>query len=67
MCGLCRDPWQPWIHKQYIQLACDFERHAELCQCPQCRSLYEVFPEDQAPPNELTEDEARARFPGALA
>ena len=29
-------------------------------------SLYEVFPEDKAPPKELTVDEARERFPGAL-
>jgi hypothetical protein len=66
MCDLCRDSWAPWIHERYIQLARDFDRHAELCQCPQCGSLYEVFPEDKAPPKELTVDEARERFPGAL-
>jgi len=66
MCDLCRDSWQPWIHKQYIELARDFERHAELCECPQCGSLYEVFPEDKAPPKEITKEEGRKRFPGAL-
>jgi hypothetical protein len=66
MCGLCQDSWAPWIHEQYIHLARDFERHVELCQCPVCESLYEVFPEDKAAPRELTTEEARARFPGAL-
>jgi hypothetical protein len=66
MCDLCRDSWEPWINNQYIQLAQDLDRHAELSQCPRCGSLYEVFPEDKALPKELTKDEARKRFPGAL-
>src|SRR5215469_1411331 len=35
MCDLCRDSWKPWIHRQYVQLARDFERHAELCKRPE--------------------------------
>jgi hypothetical protein len=66
MCDLCQDPWVPWINKQYIHLARDFDRHADLCQCPVCGSLYEVFPEEKAAPKELTTGQAQARFPGAL-
>src|SRR5215469_15630895 len=66
MCDLCRDSWKPWIHRQYVQLARDLEKHAELCRCAQCGALYEVFADDLAPPGPLTTDEARARFPGSL-
>ena len=66
MCDLCSDSWRPYINHRYIKLAIDYERHAFLCQCPQCGSLYEVFPEELIAPQEVTREEARAKFPGAL-
>jgi hypothetical protein len=66
MCELCRNSWDLIFSRRYIELAVDFERHARLCQCPQCGALYELFWEDKAPPKEISVDEARARFPGAL-
>jgi hypothetical protein len=65
-CDLCQDTWLPYIRRQYLRLAVDFDRHAELCQCPQCGSLYEVFPEDLTSPARLTVEQSRQRYPGAL-
>ena len=66
MCDLCRSSWDFVVDERHIELAIDFERHAVLGQCPQCGALYEIFWEDKAPPKEISVDEARARFPGAL-
>ena len=63
MCEVCQDPWKPYIFKQYIQFAIDFERHAELCQCPNCGTLYEVFGEERLRPRKVTVEEARTLFP----
>ncbi len=65
-CGLCHEAWLPYVHGQYIRLADDIDRHAELCQCPECGSLYEVFPEDLAAPVRLTVEQGRQHYPGAL-
>lgn len=65
-CDLCNDAWLPYINRQYIRLASDAERHAELCQCPRCGSLYQVFPEDLTVPAKLTLEQVRRLFPGAL-
>lgn len=65
-CGLCHNAWLPYIRRQYLRLAVDFGRHAELCQCPQCGSLYEVFPEDRTAPARLTVEQSRQLYPGAL-
>ena len=62
-CEVCADPT---LYFRLIRLADDLTRHAALFRCPQCGTLYEIFPEVKEIPAELTEAEARARFPGAL-
>lgn len=62
-CESCADST---FYHQLDQLAIDFERHAFLVRCPDCGSLHEVFPEERRPAREVTVDEARALFPGAL-
>ena len=62
-CETCADPT---VYHRLDQLAIDFERHAFLLRCPTCGTLYEVFPEEKIPARELTADEARSLFPGAL-
>lgn len=66
MCDMCRDSWAPWVNKKYVELASDFERRAELCMCPGCGELCEIFPDDLTPPSAITQEEAIQRFPGAL-
>jgi hypothetical protein len=66
MCDLCRNSWDLVIDQKHIELAIDFERHAVLGQCPQCGALFEIIWEFRAAPKEISVDEARARFPGAL-
>lgn len=66
ICELCKDPWEPFFADKYIEHANSFELHALLCKCPQCGALYDVYPEGRAAPEQITEAEARERFPGAL-
>lgn len=66
MCEQCKDPWKLFFDDKFIELAENFERHSILCKCPQCGTLYEMYPEGRATPPEITEAEARERFPGAL-
>lgn len=66
MCELCQDPWEPFFAGKFIELANSFELHSFLCKCPQCGTLYDVYPEGRAAPKKITEAEARERFPGAL-
>lgn len=61
----CRRCTDPELYVRLDRLADDFPRHAALFRCPRCGSLYELFPEEKRPATELTEAEARARFPGA--
>lgn len=63
-CDFCKDAWLHY--RKLTELAKDFERHALLLQCPKCGTLYELFPEERGMPRELTEEEERALFPGAL-
>lgn len=62
-CGGCADPE---LYFRLDRLADDIPRHAALFRCPQCGSLYELFPEEKRAATELTEAEARSRFPGSL-
>jgi hypothetical protein len=62
-CDRCIDPT---LYGQLNRLADDEDRHAALFQCPKCSALYEIFPELKAIPPEVTPEEARARFPGAI-
>lgn len=63
-CELCSETWP--VYGTLTELAKDFDRHALLLRCPECGSLYEVFPEERGMPELLTEKQARERFPGAL-
>jgi hypothetical protein len=62
-CDFCVNAWP--VYSRLTELAKDFERHALLLRCPQCGTLYEIFPEERGVPQAITEDEARQRFPGA--
>jgi len=67
-CDVCRDGYEFYLHHQQraIELAKDFDAHAVLLRCESCNALWNVYPEDRTPLEELSEDEARQRFPGAL-
>jgi len=63
-CEVCEDAWP--VYSRLIELASDLDRRAILLRCPRCRTLYELFPEERSFPRELSLQEARNQFPGAL-
>lgn len=63
-CEQCEDAVLFFLNLE--RLADDYERHDALFRCPNCGTFYEIFPEVKQPATELTEEEARQRFPGAL-
>ena len=63
-CEVCEDAWP--VYSRLIELASDLDQRAILLQCPRCQTLYEVFPEEPGIPRELSIQEARDKFPGAL-
>ena len=48
------------------RLADDNARHAALFRCPECRSLYEVLPDETVAARHLDLADARKRFPDAF-
>lgn len=64
-CELCVDA-RVLGYRRLTELAIDFERYSLLLQCPDCRNLYDCYPEGRGRFEELTVAESRARYPGAL-
>ncbi len=63
-CAECADPLNVYFTTKALGI--NIERHSALYRCPACGTLYEVFPEERVRPREVSQDEARALFPGVL-
>jgi uncharacterized Zn finger protein len=63
-CDFCADVTVTYT--ELDQLAIDFEQHSFLLRCPECGRLFDMAPEEKRPAEELSEAEARRRYPGAL-
>jgi hypothetical protein len=62
-CERCADATE---YFRLTRLADDFDGHIALFQCPDCGDLFQVVPELKRPAMNLSVEEARARFPGAI-
>jgi len=61
-CPKCADPLA--VYYSTNSLGMNLERHSVLYRCPFCGTLFEVFPEERVLPREITNHQARERFPG---
>ena len=64
-CGYCADNQNRW-YGHVPQIGSDEDRQLILLRCPRCGALYENSPRGADQTRRLTEEEARALYPGAL-
>lgn len=64
--GRCQRCIDPTLYFHLDRLADDEQRHSMLLRCPDCGSLYDLWPEVKGPAEPLTVEEAARRYPGTF-